>query len=115
MSMSVAKHPIHSKQPYVNFGNLSGRFFEVSFLTNYPPNGEPYTEAVFKGFSRIDAVMMIGVNAGGKLVENDRANRKFRVLHFNYPGGAAAAAQEVPNASDQTGLVATVLVLGQPG
>src|SRR5262245_55193525 len=100
MALVFSKHPIHTKFALLTFGPLKAGFFEITFDNNYPaPGGEAYSVTDFKGFSSIDALFILDTNAGGKIVEHDRVNKKFVVKFFDYNSVAAGAAIEVPNGS----------------
>ena len=84
---------------------------EVAFDNSYPTGGEAYTPAMF-GLSTVDVLLIVGLLGAGLMIEHDRANKKLLIKNFNYPAGAAGAASEVANASDQSAVKVMVLVRG---
>lgn len=94
------------------FGNEVEAIIEATFDNSYPTGGEAYLATDF-GFVGNPLVTILEVNAGGKLVEHDRANKKFVIKHFDYDGEADGAAVEVGNTSDQSGVKMTLRVVGK--
>lgn len=96
-------------------GSLMQIFYQMQLDNLYPTGGEPYSVSDFKGPSSIAFLTIVEVNAGGRIIEHDRTNKKFIVKFFDYDAVADGAAIEVPNNSDQSAVRFTVMVRGRMG
>jgi len=83
--------------------------YQVILDSSYPSGGESADFTSLAPFSAVDAVFIVGVDAGGYYIEWDESASKL----VAYEAGAdAAALDEVGAATDLSAVTVNVLVLG---
>jgi hypothetical protein len=111
MAVTVTKiaDPVTADERH-SFGDLYGVLATVLFDSSYPnagggDSGEPVTPQDFGLDDHIEAVIPLGAG-GAKLVEYDSERETLKVY-------VTATGVEAADASDQSAVTATVLVLGK--
>ena len=83
--------------------------YQVILDSSYPTGGEAVDFTALAPYSAVDAVLLVGVDAGGYVIEYDESAGKL----VAYEAGAdAAALDEVANATDLSAVTVNVLVIG---
>lgn len=96
-----------------SLGSKVAKFVQITGDTSYPANGYDINADKTKlGFAIIDAIIPLGVTAGGWDLRWDRANKKLMVYEYDYANAGEGPALEHDAATNLSTLVAEVIVVG---
>lgn len=97
----------------INLGSKTGKFVKITGDTSYPTGGYDINADKTKlGFAIIDAIIPLGVTAGGWDLRWDRTNKKLMVYEYDYANIGEGPALEHDSMTDLSTMVAEVLILG---